>query len=256
LPEPEPGAYEYDRHPTITSIPAFNGVGDVLGPTFNLFFTNLWLITKIVVVIVTPFEIFKALSIGQTELDVPLFIGMFALELACKALIAPALIYSLMKLLQTGTAPGVNEAYRCGLGKLVKLSLCALMAWALQLVGYAMLIIPGIILSLAFTLVYPIAVLDKYSPWETIKRSYNLTTGYRLKILGAGILMAIVMVLINIPVSGASAILLSYGVTFWPLHAAAAVISDILEQSTTVLSLIIYLSILRTLGNAFSLKSG
>ena len=247
LPQPEPTPEtNYRNTTTITSIPPFHGL-DVLGPALGLFFKNLWLITKIVIVVVAPFEIFKALSIGQADPGWSLAIGMIALALVCKALIAPALIYALMNLLQTGTAPGVNEAYRWGLSKLVKLSLCALMAWALQLLGYAMLIIPGIILTLAFTLVYPMAVLEQHSPWETIKRSYDLTKGHRLNILFAAIVMGLLVGLISMPVVGVSAVLLALGITFWPLHAAAAIISDILEESTTVLSLVIYLSILRTL---------
>lgn len=249
LPQPEPTADPNARSvTTITSIPPFNGVGDVLGPALSLFFKNIWVISKIVFVVVAPFEIFKALSIGEdTNQDWSLTAGVFALGLVCKALIAPALIYTLMKLLQTGTSSEVNEAYRWGLSKLAKLSVCALMAWGLQIVGFAMLIIPGIILSLAFELVYPMAVLEQYSPWETIKRSYNLTKGHRWNILLAGIVMGFVSGLVSMPASIISGVLLVQGVTFWPIHASAAIISDIAEQSTTVLSLVIYLSILRTL---------
>jgi len=68
-----------------------------------------------------------------------------------------------------------------------------------------------------------------------------------LNILFAGFVMGLLGGLISRPVLGVSAVLLANGITFWPLHAAAAIISDILEQSTTVLSLVIYLSILRTL---------
>ncbi|HKG96643.1 MAG TPA: hypothetical protein VKA97_02440, partial [Pyrinomonadaceae bacterium] len=79
------------------------------------------------------------------------------------------------------------------------------------------------------------------------KRSYDLTKGHRWNILFVGFVMALLVGLISLPVVGISAVLLANGITFWPLHAAAAIISDILEQSTTVLSLVIYISILRTL---------
>jgi uncharacterized membrane protein len=158
-------------------------------------------------------------------------------------LIAPALIYALMKVMQTGTAPGVNEAYRWGLSKLGKLILCALMAWGLQLLGFVMLIIPGIILSLAFELVYPIAILENHSPKATLRRSYDLTQGHRWKILLAGIVVAFIVGVIGIPVTA----LLPADGPVWQLNVVSAIVTDILEQATTVLSLVIYLSILRTL---------
>ena len=36
------------------------------------------------------------------------------------------------------------------------------------------------------------------------------------------------------------------GVHFWPIQALAAIISDIINQGATILSLVIYLGILRT----------
>src|SRR6185312_5914626 len=49
------------------NIPLFDGSSDGIGPTFHLFKKNFWLITKIVFVIVAPFEVFKTLSVGQAE---------------------------------------------------------------------------------------------------------------------------------------------------------------------------------------------
>lgn len=243
LPEPEPATDTNELHTTtIGPIKPFRRVRDVLEPTIELFFKNIWLITKIVFVVVAPFEIFKALSIGQST-DRWQFAGVFALGLLCKVLIAPALLYALMNVMQTGIAPGVNEAYRWGLSKLGKLIVCALMAWGLQLLGYVMLIIPGILLSLAFELVYPMAVLENHSPKATLRRSYELTKGHLWNILLAGIVTAFILGVIGIPVS----MLFPADGPIWQLNVVSAIVTDILEQATTVLSLVIYLSILRTL---------
>ena len=238
LPEREPTS-DANEH---NIIPPFTRVRDVLEPAMELFFKNIWLITKIVFVVVAPFEVFKALSVGQPKDDWQTA-GTFALGLLCKALIAPALIYALLKVMQTGIAPGVNEAYRWGLSKLGKLILCALMAWGLQLLGYVMFIIPGIILTLAFELVYPMAVLEDHSPKATLGRSYELTKGHRWNILVAGIVMAFTVWVIGLPVAA----LFPPDGPVWQLNVISAIVKDILEQTTTVLSLVIYLSILRTL---------
>ena len=60
--EPEPPLGSNDQnafHPSLKVIPPFDTAGDVIGPTFSLFFKNLWMITKIVFVIVAPFEVSK-----------------------------------------------------------------------------------------------------------------------------------------------------------------------------------------------------
>src|ERR1700752_1462621 len=173
----------YSEAPAI-SIGPFNGVGDVLGPALTIFWKNIWLITRLVVVVVTPFEVFKALSIRELAGNWQLNVGTLALQAFCNVLIAPALIYALMKVMQTGIAPGINESYRWGLNKLAKLSICAVMALVLEMIGLVLCIIPGIFLFLAFELVYPMAVLEDGSPMEILNRSFAQAKGFRWNRLG------------------------------------------------------------------------
>jgi uncharacterized protein UPF0259 len=239
-PQPAPGQTQQ----RITKlIRPFNGLTDALSPTINLFAKNLWPITKIVFVIVAPFEIFKVLSFGDIQHDWQLAIGVFVLNLATSVLIAPALIYALMTVIRTGEAPGVAESYRFGVLRLPKLMLCAVTAWFLQTLGLLLFIIPGIIISLALTLVYPIAVLENETVFDTLRRSRELTRGHRAKIFLAVFIMLVLVSIITVPLS----VFFPLGKTGWPIVVTAAIIDDILKQSTTVLSLVIYLSILRTL---------
>jgi hypothetical protein len=219
---------------------------DVLSSAISLHAKNIWLITTLVFVIFAPFEIFKALSFRPDDQSRKTFLVAGFLGLVCKALIAPSLIYSLYTLIQTGVAPGLNESYRWGLSRLGKLSLCALMSWALQALGFALLIVPGIILGLAFELVYPLATLENLGPIETLKRSYNLTKGYRWSILGAGLLLGLLCGVVSIPVGIVTAALTVNGARVWPIEAAMALIIDLANEATTVLSLVFYLSILAT----------
>ncbi|HET6980293.1 MAG TPA: hypothetical protein VFI24_28420 [Pyrinomonadaceae bacterium] len=233
--------------PSISSIGPFNRMSDAFGPAVTLFTKNIWLITKLVLVIVTPFEVFKALSFNDIRGNWQLAVGTIALQIFCNVLIAPALIYAMMKVLQTGVAPGINESYRWGLSKLGKLSLCAVLVWILTLLGTLLLIIPGIILYLAFEIVYPIAVLEGRSVTEVLKRSYKLTEGHRWKILGATFCMSCLINLASMPLTFAAALAPVFGVSFWGVQVVAAIIGDIFQQASIVLSLVIYLSILGTL---------
>lgn len=239
-PDPSPRVYTDD-------IPPFTGPSDGIGPTFHLFKKNLWLISKIVFVIVAPFEIFKTLSLGQAEIDWQLFFGLFALERVCDVLITPALFYALLKVMQTGIAPGINEAYRWGLSKIPKLALAEFLSWILTLIGLALFIVPGIILNLAFVVVAPVILFEQGSATDALRRSWQLTKGHKVNILGASIVLGLLTSVINAVAVGAVGIFTLNGLHFWPLNVAAAIVTDIFARALTVLSLVVYVGILRTL---------
>jgi hypothetical protein len=227
---------------SVTILP-FNSVTDVLGPTLLLFTKNFWLITKISVVIAAPFEIFRALSFSDLESDWQLAAGIYFLDLLCTILIAPALIYALMQVMQTGVAPGINESYRWSFSKLPKLAVCAFITWILIGLGTLACVIPGIIIALSLSLVFPIAILEKGSPLEVLQSSYELTKGHRWKILGATIVVLILIGTLGLPLEYAGTYLAERDPAFWPAQAAGALFGSILHQSTIVLSLVTYLSI-------------
>lgn len=238
--DPSPRAYTDD-------IPPFDGPSDGIGPTFHLFKKNVWLITKIVFVIVAPFEVFKSLSVGQAEIDWQLTLGLITLERMCDVLITPALFYALLKVIHTGAAPGINESYRWGLGKIPKLAVAAFLAWILTLIGLVLLVIPGIIVSLGFAVVAPVAIFEKGSAVKALRRSWQLTRGHRWNILGASIVLGLVIWVITAAATGAVGLFNLNGVSFWPLNVTAAIVVDIFAEALTVLSLVVYVGILRTL---------
>jgi len=233
-------------HKVFSEIKPFS-VGSVLGSTLSIFFKNIWIITKIVFVVVAPFEIFKALSIVQGRQDWQTTLLTLVLGAACNVLIAPALVYAVMKVLETGVAPGVNESFRWGLSKIGTLAICGAISWVLQVLGYALCIIPGIIVSLTLALVYPIAILENESVEEVLKRSSALTRGHRLEILIAGLGLALVVGGIVLPF-----VFLMASAGWPPLEVIGGIVTDLLEQSFTVLSLVMYLSLIQLPGQGRS----
>lgn len=228
---------------TLDSIRPFHGVTDVIGPTINLFIENFWMIAKIVIVIVAPFQLLSTLSFGSGEQSVQLSVQLFFLELLCQVLIAPALIYSLMQVMQTGTAPGVNEAYRRGFDKLGKLAACAAISWFLQTIGFMLCLVPGIIVAVTLMLIYPLAVLEKSSVSEVLLDSKELTRGHRWNIFGAVLILWLLIAFFGLPAHGFAEYLLFTNFNFWPVVVIMSILSDIVEQSTTILALVTYLSI-------------
>ena len=212
--------------------------GHAVSTTLKLFLGNLWLIAKLVFLVVAPFEIFKVLSLSGATDDLQRW-WAFLLGWLCNLLIAPALVYALMKILETDTTPGVNESVRWGLPKLWRLAICAAIASVLQGLGYLLCIIPGIIVSLALVVVYPVAILEKGSPADVLRRSSELTRGFRWEILGVHIVLGLLGLAIVFPVG------LMAADSPPALAIVANIFTDIIEQGLTVLSLVMYLTLLR-----------
>jgi hypothetical protein len=231
--------------PPNSSIGPVYGSSNALGPTFRLFTNNLWLITKLTVVIVAPLEILKVWSAPELEHDWQLQVGTFLLQWLSNVLIAPALIFALMNVIQTGVAPGVNECYRWGAGRLPKLIICAIMAGVLETLGTLLFIVPGVIIALQLSLVYPIAVLENSSPMNVLSDSKRLTKGHRMNILGAAIVILGSVAVMSAMIGALAG--LAQGSFAFLILLVAAVIGDILSQASTVLFLVIYLGIRRTL---------
>jgi hypothetical protein len=216
------------------------GLDTAISETFSLFTANFWLITRIVVVTFAPLEIFRALNPAGLEDNWELTIWSFFLGGLCNVLVVPALIYTLMKIILTGKDPGVHESYRWGLTKLGKLSICAIIIAVLQAVGFMLLIIPGIIVYLTFLLVYPIAVLEKGSVTEAFARCLELTRGHRRQIFGAQLILGVFLLILSWLGS-----LFTDATIFWPITAAVAIAGDMLGQTVTIMSLVMYLSLPR-----------
>ena len=233
------------------------GIDTVIGDTLSIFTKNLWLITKIVVVIVTPLQIFRALNVPETPDSWEVTTWSFLLGAAAEVLMAPALIYGLMKVLETGESPGIQESYRWGMNKLIKLSICALITGVLTALGYALCIIPGIIIMLSLSLVYPIAVLEGGSVAEILSQSSDMTRGHRLQILGAWIVLGLIMIIPGLAI-GAVVGSVAGLTSFWPLMVVGSIAGDILGQLQTVMALVIYLGLPRRANSGghsmFSLK--
>jgi len=226
------------------------GFDYVVTTTLKLFTRHLWLITKIVFVIVAPFEILKATTFANAAGDPQTRPLTLVLAAICNILIAPALIYALMKVLQIGTPPSVQESYRWGATKLVRFGVCAALAYFIQAVGYMLCIIPGIILGLRYAVVYPVAILENRTITRTFGRSDHLTQGSRLELFGTWIVIGLLMLTVVVPMSFVVA-----SSNSWLLKVSGNVVIDIVEQVTTVLSLVIYLSLLRTARQAHSALS-
>jgi len=122
----------------------------------------------------------------------------------------------------------------------------ALLAAILQAVGYLCLLVPGVLLTLSFEVIYPLAAHEDHGPFATLKRSFDLTKRHLGKIFLTRLVFSLLLIVAGIPARAALRTLAAYGINYWPFQAAVGIIVDILSQTSTILSLVIYLSITST----------
>lgn len=95
-----------------------------------------------------------------------------------------------------GEAGGTSDdLFRCFL-----LSLVAYFLGLLGVIfGLALLVVPGIILALGWAISVPIAALEGVGPIDALYRSYRMTRGFKLDILLAWFLLALIPIAPRIP---------------------------------------------------------
>jgi hypothetical protein len=74
--------------------------------------------------------------------------------------------------------------------------LLALLMGVLFMLGFMLLIVPGLILITMWFVSTPACVVERTGPWTSLKRSAALTKGHRWKIFGLMILLIIVSLIV------------------------------------------------------------
>jgi MFS family permease len=89
--------------------------------------------------------------------------------------------------IQVGRKPGIRRAYRVAWSHLGAAILAGILSFLAMAAGMFLLVIPGIIVWLALSLIYPVIVAEDSGGFDALNRSWELTKGYRWKIFVAGL---------------------------------------------------------------------
>jgi hypothetical protein len=89
--------------------------------------------------------------------------------------------------IQVGRQTGIKRAYRVAWSHAGAAILAGILAGLAIIAGFFLLIVPGIIVYLALSLIYPVIIAEDSGGAESLGRSWELTKGYRWKIFVAGL---------------------------------------------------------------------
>jgi len=95
---------------------------------------------------------------------------------------------------------GIGELFGSVTHKIVSLILLSIVLWILITIGFILLIIPGVILTLMWVVSVPTMVVEDKGVFDSMSRSADLTKDNRMRILGVGILLIAAYVVIILAV--------------------------------------------------------
>ena len=206
-------------------------VSALIGGTFKLFWRHAALFLPLTAIIVFPFVIaFDVLLSGDdlVEDDIDpgrlfgsVLAGLFTFTVM-PALVTALHVVSVIRIGE-GERPSVREALALGsarFGAAIGATILYLLAIIL---GFILLIIPGIYLSVRLYLAAQAAVVDDRSPGDALRRSAELVKGRWWQTFGRLLLAGIVFGLVTAPLTGAVA-LMEYSALYVVLDAAAQTI--------------------------------
>ncbi len=111
--------------------------------------------------------------------------GVLAGSLASVLAVVAAgfIVYGTLRELQ-GQPASLGELLRHGLATLAPVLVVAVLSTAIVYLGLAAVVIPGLVLSVMFWVAVPVVVIERRSALASLRRSSDLTRGYRWPIFG------------------------------------------------------------------------
>jgi hypothetical protein len=105
------------------------------------------------------------------------------IQVACTYLLQASLVQSTITDLN-GERSDLGRALSAGFGLVVPVTVIAILSILGMVLATLLLVVPGIMLAVAWSVAVPVKVVERTGIKESLARSWDLTRGYRWKIFG------------------------------------------------------------------------
>lgn len=151
-------------------------IGQVFSKSFEVFGKNIVFMLIVALLVSIPTSL---ISMGSES---ALFVMFSGLGILIMSFLAQGIVtYGVFQHL-TGRTVSFSDSLGIALRRFFPILILTLIVTFLTGLGYLLLIIPGVILYLMFWVVVPVTVVEKGSLGHALKRSRELTSGYRGRI--------------------------------------------------------------------------
>lgn len=243
--------------------PPFKSAGDVISPMLAVYRKHFTLIGILVLVTTVPEALLQYGIIDATGTGPVSVVGnnagtmafavvggvlLWLLALAGASLLLGSLVYAVVDVQRTGVA-SAGECLARGLKALPKVFRVSLLYGVITIVGYIMLIVPGVIFSLMLAVCVPAAVIEGLGPVDALKRSHELTKGYKGLIFVTFFLWGLLITVLGWVVTWSFGNSENLGLL--PTLFLQTAVLGMLNSSLHVLTVYIYLGLLRERRSGF-----
>jgi hypothetical protein len=132
----------------------------------------------------------------------------FLIYIVFAYLLQAALVYGTISTLN-GRKASFTDCLATGVQHALPLTVIAILALLGFMLGFLLLIVPGVILALMWSVLTPVRVTERTGILETFGRSAALTRGYRGSIFGLAVIYMVLVVVVDLivrPLTGLSVI--------------------------------------------------
>jgi hypothetical protein len=172
-------------------------LGAILDAAFKIYGANANKLFVIVAVVVVPLSLISHLLTGvvfaarSTGFLIATTLITALITLITYAILQAALIRGAAQA-TVGDAVDVETSYKWGLRKFGWVLLVSIATGIMVVIGFILLIVPGVILLTRFTVAIPALVIEDRKGIEAIDRSWNLTKGHFWHVLGTVVVAALI----------------------------------------------------------------
>jgi hypothetical protein len=154
-----------------------------------------------------------------------------------------------------GERVSIGRTYQYALRKLPAILLITILTTIVTLIGFILLIIPGIIAFVRLALAPPVVVVEDVRGTKAIGRSWRLTKGSFWRLLGllilSGLIAAVGALIITVPTE---LIALSLGVGGWPVSALGSALATVLITPFSMLIIVLFYFDMRIRKEGFDIE--
>ena len=176
--------------------------GSALGRGFGIWLKNLPSFLILAAIGYAPSIIYAVTRDPQSLIE-PTIGGRFldlALSTIGQSIATAGILYGVIQQLR-GNHAGIGESLSVGIKRLLPVIGVGIVVGLAVGVGLLLLIVPGIILGCMLYVAVPVAVVEKPGLGGSLKRSQELTSGYKVQIFGLFVVITLLTVAANFVLS-------------------------------------------------------
>ncbi len=215
------------------------GSGAVLSQSLQVFGRNSLSFIALALLLISPAYLLTGWLVWEEEIiqTIPpaaLQFGLTILEALLGFVVHAAVVFGTFRDLR-GQRAGFAASFAGGFGSVVPVLAVAIVSGLIVIFGLFLLVVPGLIFATMYWVAVPTAVVEKTGVKESLSRSADLTFGYRWKVFGVIVIIAIVQGIFERAIDRmldyenalflSMAITLLYSATFTAFGAVASAVS-------------------------------